>query len=245
MPENTTINLATDFDLVLPCFNPQPGWAKIVAESIVKLQKLLPEARIHVFLVNDGSTQGVSETDIQFLAQQLPHFNYLVLSKNQGKGFALRAGVAQTQSPFCLYTDIDFPYLESSLVQVFKALQNGADIAVGTRNTAYYQQLSTGRTRLSKWLRKFAQNVLKLPVSDTQCGLKGFNQNGKEVFLQTTINRYLFDLEFLLLANKRPNLKIAPVPVILKPNIVFSNMSPKVLLKEAAGIIRSLAKKAD
>ena len=76
-----------------------------------------------------------------------------------------------------------------------------------------------------------------MKIYDTQCGLKAFNQKGKNIFLETTINRYLFDLEFVYLASNAEDIKIIPVNVQLKPGVVFSKMNFKVLRSELMSFI--------
>ena len=49
--------------------------------------------------------------------------------------------------------------------------------------------------------------------SDSQCGIKGFSNNSaKRIFSRTTVDRFAFDLEALLLA-KKAKMVIAEVPV--------------------------------
>ncbi len=79
-----------------------------------------------------------------------------------------------------------------------------------------------------------------MPVSDTQCGLKGFNTNGKEIFLKTTIDRYLFDFEFIFQCSRKKSILLKTVPVQLKDNVVFSNMKLKILMQESLNLIRVL-----
>ena len=79
-----------------------------------------------------------------------------------------------------------------------------------------------------------------MSITDTQCGLKGFNKTGKEKFLSTTINRYLFDFEFIYKVCKNKNLQIVPVEVQLKENVVFSKMRLKILAQESLNLISIL-----
>jgi hypothetical protein len=78
-----------------------------------------------------------------------------------------------------------------------------------------------------------------LKLKDTQGGLKGFNAAGKMVFLQTRVNRYLFDLEFIQKASKK-DLRLVGVNVKLKPNVSLPSPSPIILLKELHNFIRLL-----
>lgn len=81
-----------------------------------------------------------------------------------------------------------------------------------------------------------------MPVTDTQCGLKGFNQKGKDMFLQTKINRYLFDFEFIYNVCRNKSLQYQTVEVQLKENVVFSKMKFKILLQESFNLIKVLLK---
>ena len=226
-------------DIVLPCYNPIEGWATNILNSVTQIQELLPETELFIYLVNDGSTKVISAEKIQFLQEKLTNFTYLPYSENRGKGYALRFGVAETKNEYCIYTDIDFPYTEESLAAIYHALvQEKQDIAVGIRDENYYSNVPATRAKISKTLRFFTKKLLHLPVSDTQAGLKGFNSKGKKVFLQTHIDRYLFDLEFLFAAAKDAKLRIKPVKVALKPGIVFSKMNSKILVTEGYSFVK-------
>jgi hypothetical protein len=68
------------------------------------------------------------------------------------------------------------------------------------------------------------------------CGLKGFNNKGKAAFLSTTIDRYLFDLEFVFLA-ARMKLNIAKVPVNLRDGVVLSKLNVRILATEGLNFL--------
>lgn len=235
--------MPADLALVLPCYNPPEGWAANVLGSLQRLRPMLPPTlRLHLYVVNDGSPQGVTEADIALLRGALPtEFSYLHYPVNRGKGYALRVGVQQVHEPLCVFTDIDFPYTEASVAAVVEALfTQQCDLAVGIRDESYYAQVPAARRRVSKLLRSFTRTLLRLPTDDTQCGLKGFNQAGRELFLQTTTDRYLFDLELLLLAGRRPSLRTRTIPVTLKPETVLSPLNTRILLTESRNLARLL-----
>lgn len=232
---------AAQLDLVLPCFNPAQGWVQRVLQSWNRLREALPDLPIRLILVNDGSTRGLDTSDIDQLKQAIPDLMYVASSPNMGKGYALRKGVSATSAPWVIYTDIDFPYEEQSLIGVLKKLQSGeADVVVGVREDDYYEGIPADRRRISRLLRWMLKTTLKLKVTDTQCGLKGFNQRGKEVFLRTTINRFLFDLEFIFLASNEKNMRLIASSARLKPGIVFSHVSVRVLIREGWNFLRVL-----
>lgn len=192
------------------------------------------ETSIHMYLVNDGSKTGIRPEDIALLAREINTFTYIDSPVNQGKGGALREAVRQTTGKWVIYTDADYPYLIENAVDMFRLLStDAADIVVGVRDEQYYDQLPLGRKIFSLSLK--VMNYLFFPqlkVKDTQSGLKGFNQKGKEIFLKTRIPAFLFDMEFLVLASKNPDIRIQWIYVQARKGIVFSTMRAKTILTE-------------
>lgn len=242
MPINKSLNIK-DIDIVLPCYNPPKNWVNNLLESIAHLQKLLPDCCFHIILVNDGATHNVKPSDIAQLQTHLPHFQYIEHKKNNGKGYVLRTGVKKSKRDICLYTDIDFPYTEKSFMQLYQALANQeCDVAVGIKNAAYYQQVPPLRIFISKLLRYLVRLFLGISITDTQCGLKGFTTKGKNIFLQTTINRYLFDLEFIFLAEHTPQIRLQAIEIDLKEGVDFSTVNWKILYQEGLNFLSILWK---
>lgn len=228
-------------DIVLPCYNPAEGWEKRVLIAWESIQKAQPDLQFRLILVNDGSSKGVKNENLVELQSKIENFLYIHSKPNKGKGFALRKGIEAANAHLIIYTDIDFPYQESSFLAVLKLLEEGkADVVAGVREEAYYEGVPADRRRISRFLRWNLRTFLRLKVTDTQCGLKGFNQKGKEIFLQTTINRFLFDLEFIFLASNAKDIVLLPSNAVLKPGIVFSHVNWKILLAEAWNFFRVL-----
>lgn len=228
------MNPEIQLSVIVPCYNPPNGWLQKLNAAILEIENKIPS--VEFVLVNDGTNQ----TDLTVAFEQVKTSLPLVsvsYTKNKGKGYALRRGVQAAHAEWIIYTDIDFPYNTESFLQIFSALKNGADVAMGVRHQPYYEQLPKTRMLISKLLRWLVQRLFDIHTNDTQCGLKGFNTRGKTIFLNTTIYRYLFDLEFIYLATKN-NLKIVTVPVELKPGIVFTKMKWSILFHESLSLIK-------
>lgn len=225
--------------IVLPCYNPVEGWAANITGCFALLKNELPGTRL--ILVNDGSrTLNAESVSAAFAA----HSDIKVVSytQNQGKGYALRQGINEADTDLVIYTDVDFPYTHDSFIKIYRALTDGkTDVAIGIRGEEYYTHLPKARVRISKLLRWFIKKFLRIPTDDTQCGLKGMNRAGKAVFMQTTINRYLFDLEFVFLS-ARKKLSIKTVEVQLRPEVVLSRMNFKVLSQEFGNFLKIFLK---
>jgi len=225
----------------LPCFNPKPGWEERVHLSYSLIKNLLPSTAIGIILVNDGSTQNIDERKIKILQKEIDSFTYFSYQENKGKGYSLRLGIQHSEAPICIYTDVDFPYEEKSFIKVYNEVRNNnANIVVGVRNAIYYDHVPQLRKIISKFLRWMIRNVFSIKITDTQGGLKAFDKEGKRIFLQTTIDRYLFDLQFVYLASKDQAIRIVPVEVELKSDVAFSKMNPRILLTELLNFLRIL-----
>lgn len=227
--------------IVLPVYNPQPEWHYNIEKRFNALKSLLDEYEVSLFVVNDGSNLHVENDQIQWLKTQVPELTFLNYPENKGKGYALRFAIEQITSDFIMYTDNDFPFQNESMLDVASKLMD-FDIVVGVKNDQYYNQLPAQRKFVSKSLRRLIKIVFpKMITSDTQCGLKAMNIYGKKIFLQTTINRYLFDLEFIYSAGKA-GLKCCTVPVELREGIQFSKMNNKILMHEFKNFLKILMK---
>ncbi|MCB0695827.1 MAG: glycosyltransferase [Chitinophagaceae bacterium] len=198
---------------------------------------------VSVILVNDGSTRGISQQDIATLEEKIPSFQLVENHANRGKGYTLRKGVSIATTSVIIYTDIDFPYASDSIADIYTALQDpDIDIAIGVKDEQYYARVPLARRYISKVLRLLTAILFSLPVTDTQCGLKGFKAEAKDVFLSTSINRYLFDLEFIRNAHKQ-RFRIKAIPVRLNDNVVFSSMNYKLLISEAMNFLKLVVRR--
>lgn len=220
-------------DVIVPCFNPRSGWEHNLADSVERLRTALPNGVLQsIILVDDGSTQGVTDQGLEQLQVHVPELAVMAYTENRGKGHAVRTGVGVATADIMLYTDVDFPYPERSMAEFYRVLADGeAEVVVATRGETYYRALSPFRKSLSKALRWWNGYLFSLKVTDTQGGLKGFDRKGKEVFLTTKVERYLFDLEFIRNASKK-GLRICPVDVQLKPDVVLPEPGWDVLFSE-------------
>jgi len=227
--------------IVLPCFNPPKNWEKIVVQSINELESRT-DKEIYLIIVNDGSTIRNIDNEFQYISSNLNRFTAINYGNNKGKGYALRQGVLKSETDLTIYTDIDFPYTIKSIEAMLTELEKGTDVALGHRGNEYYKKTPWFRKVISKTLRWFLKTFLRLPTDDSQCGIKGFNKIGKQAFLDTKIDRFLFDLEFIKLASKR-KMDCKTVTVTLKPNVIFSKVNMKILATESINFFKVLFRK--
>lgn len=228
-------------DIILPCYNPLPGWSDHIIASYQRVVELEPTFEIRIILVDDGSTRNVNEVDLEKLNRQLPSFQAIQYTQNQGKGFAIRRGAAIADAPCVLFTDIDFPYLEEDLIAVARQVQQeNADIVVGVRAGNYYQNAPLWRGFISRVLKLMIRTLLRVKITDSQGGLKGFSQKGLAILKSTQIDRYLFDLELIKLASREKDIHLRPMVVNLKPHVVFAPVGLSILRREFGNFLKVL-----
>ncbi|MBW1862040.1 MAG: hypothetical protein JRJ02_06665, partial [Deltaproteobacteria bacterium] len=157
---------------------------------------------------------------------------------NRGKGYAVRQALKNSEADFLVYTDIDFPFETKGIVKAFRELKKGADVVAGQRIRVSKEGSGFKRVFFSVIWRFFVKFFMRLPVKDTQCGLKGLSKKGKEILLDTRLNRYLFDFEFIVRSIRSPNINIREIVVDPKPGIEPTQMKLRLFLLEAVDIFR-------
>jgi hypothetical protein len=219
-------------------YNPTKGWATNIVQNLEKLEDAA-QSTFQLILVSDGNAITDIESELNWLKDRVPSMKFIDSQPNRGKGFAVRTGLLHSFSPMVLLTDIDFPYTLESMKAIIERLrQDNCDLVLGQRESSYYQQINSFRRRLSKFLTFINKYVFNLPVKDTQCGLKGLNPTGRFLVLQTTINRYLFDLELVFQLRTRRDIRICVEPVELNPDVKLSRMPIKTLFIEGLNLIK-------
>jgi len=168
-----------------------------------------------VIVVNDGSRDNTTEVVRSYLEKN-PRLWLLENPGNRGKGYSVRNGMLHAQGETLLFTDADLSSPIEEAEKLFAALENGADIAIGSR--WLQSDLQTQRQPLHRQLFGRVFNlllhiILGLSFKDTQCGFKAFTRPAAEtIFPLQNIERWGFDPELLYLA-KTFKLKVVEVPV--------------------------------
>jgi glycosyltransferase involved in cell wall biosynthesis len=238
--DTKTLDPHMQLSVILPCYNPLPGWTQHVLDGFRRIEQEVPGTEL--ILVNDGSPEDVS-AGVNELRQHIAGLTYIHYEENKGKGYAIRTGAAAASGRYVIYTDIDFPYTHASFMSVYRTLEAGqCDIAVGVKDSRYYEHVPVLRRWTSKTLRLMTRRILRISVTDTQCGLKGLNRKGVQILEQGHVNRYLSDLEMICNA-ERAHLRLQPVPVTLREGVSFSKVKMQILVRELANFIRIMAKK--
>lgn len=117
-------------DLVIPVFN-EAGVIEKFYEQISTVLAEIP-ASIHIFFVNDGSTDGTADA-LRVIASSDKRVTVLTLSRNFGHQAALTAGLDASQGDFVISLDGDGQHPPEMIPQMLDLLTQGYDIVQGQR----------------------------------------------------------------------------------------------------------------
>lgn len=170
--------------VVIPCFN----HATTVAEVARAAQAFCP-----VLVVDDGSAVPLPE---------LPGCTMIRLTRNGGKGAALRAGfqrAAQLGFTHAITMDADGQHFAEDLPKFLAVAQAQPDaLAVGIRDF-HAAGCPTHRRRSNAVSTFWFRVETGIRLGDTQCGFRGYPLALTQR-LRTRSGRYAFELEFMVRA---------------------------------------------
>ena len=201
------------YSFIIPAYNE----SERLGVSLPKVLDYVTRNRLpsEIIVVNDGSRDDTAEVVRRF-AHSDPIVRLLENPGNRGKGYSVRNGMLHANGDVMLFTDADLSSPIGEASKLFAALEQGADVAIGSRWLR--AELQTER---QPWYRQLygrlfnlaLRIVLGLRYRDTQCGFKAFTRSAVQtVFTRQRIERWGFDPELLFLADKF-KLKTAEVPV--------------------------------
>jgi dolichyl-phosphate beta-glucosyltransferase len=199
--------------IVIPAYNESARIGKALTEVL----RCVHERNWHaeILVVNDGSTDSTAAVVDQF-AQLHPQVRLLNNPQNRGKGFSVRHGVLHAVGEIVMFTDADLSAPMEEAERLFQALEEGADIAIGSRWLERNRQTLKQplyRQLFGRCFNAITRLVMGLPFADTQCGFKAFRRPvAQTIFQLQRIERWGFDPELLFIALKR-GCKVKEVPV--------------------------------
>jgi putative flippase GtrA len=200
--------------VVIPAFDEVEGIGATIAAVRSALEGLAADGGVEVVVVDDGSTDGTADAALAGGADQV-----VVLPANRGKGAAVRAGVAAARGRTVAFTDADLSYSPDQLISVIAPVEDGWDVAVGSRRhpgATTVHGAGTVRDLGSRVINLVTMAILLSRPRDTQCGLKAFRSDAAAlVFGLGRIDGFAFDIEVLHLV-ERYELSLTEVPVRLR-----------------------------
>ncbi|OQX85256.1 MAG: hypothetical protein B6D55_07655 [Candidatus Omnitrophica bacterium 4484_70.2] len=197
-------------EIVLPVYNEE----EILEKNVIRVKNFLKKHnfRFTISIVDNGSTDNTYK-----IAKNLADKNNNVFAfklKKKGRGRALKFRVTSSSCAILGYMDIDLSADLYDFLMLYKEIQNGYDIVIGSRLLpASSVRRSILRELLSRVYNKMVRRILSLPFFDYQCGFKLFRrENIAPLIPLIKNNNWFFDTELIFYAYRK-NLKIREIPI--------------------------------
>lgn len=218
--ENATGQPRPRLSIVIPAYNEGqrlPGTLAAVEAYLAS-----KPFRSEIVVANDGSDDQTSAIAHNF-SSTLVELRTLDLL-HRGKAAAVRDGVLAARGEYVLFTDADLSTPLEFADILLKALEEGADVAIGSREGARARRIGEPAYRhiMGRAFNLLVQLVAVPGIDDTQCGFKAFTRAaGRSIFRRTRLHVRkrvrgpmvtAFDVEMLFIA-RRLHLQVVEIPV--------------------------------
>ncbi|HYM62889.1 MAG TPA: glycosyltransferase [Thermoanaerobaculia bacterium] len=192
--------------VVIPCYNERAT----VAELLRRVKEVPIDKEIIV--IDDKSTDG-SKDVVAALARQWPQIRHILQDVNQGKGAAIRRGIAEALGDIVIIQDADLEYDPEEYPKLIQPIVAGhADVVFGSRFEGYPRRVMLYWHRLGNAFLTFLSNATtNLDLTDMETCYKVFR---REVIQSINLKSNRFGIEPEITAKvARRGYRIYEVPI--------------------------------
>ena len=182
------------------------------------VRSAVPDAELLV--VDDNSSDGTGQ-QAEKTAKEIGRVRVLHRPGKEGLGTAYRDAfklVLNGDTDVIITMDADFSHDPQTIPLFLRAINNGAEIVVGSRYIKDGMSVNwpLHRLLLSKWGNRYTAFMLKIKVRDCTTGFRGYTARSmrKIEILKTISQGYAFASETLFRASMRGEKQIVEVPII-------------------------------
>ena len=198
-------------DVIIPVYNEEEQ----LAQSVTTLRQFLKEnplSKWTIVIADNGSTDNTLSI-AQALSLEYPDVRYVHLPE-KGRGRALRQTILSSPADIVSYMDVDLSTHLSALPPLVKAVEDGYDIAIGSRLMSGAKTKRCFRRELiSRVYNLLVKAMFFTPFCDAQCGFKAISHRAAQDLVPLVRNEmWFFDTELLILACRK-GYKIKEIPV--------------------------------
>ena len=199
--------------VVIPTYNE----SERITSSIKSVQEYFDSKKISgEIIVSDDFSKDNTVQIVEDLIKSQSNLKILKSPKNYFKGYPVKKGMLEAKGKYIIFTDADMATPITEADKLILAINNGADIAIGSRIQSTGKDLRASQPLYRRVLGKmftFIREFLVRGIKDSQTGFKMFSHDSaKDLFSRQIIENIIFDVEILYMARKL-KYKVAEVPV--------------------------------
>ncbi len=231
-------------EITIPVYNEEKELEKHIEILHKFCVKYLTDYEWHITIADNAS---IDNTPIigATLAKKLSDVSLFRIDQ-KGRGRAIKRVWSQSGTDYCIYMDLDLSTDLIHLPKLLHALENGYDIAIGSRlkKGARVEGRTMLREIISRALNFFFIRILfDTHFTDAQCGFKGITKKTADNLIPKIVdNDWFFDGE-LLIVGEKSGYKIYEEPVHWVDNPGSTVRLYATILGDLSAMIRLLRQK--
>lgn len=205
---------------------------KTIKDDVLRIQQVMEELRYkyEIIIVVDGMTDGTFDQAKALSSKKIRVVGYKI---NNGKGHALRFGIARSKGDIIAFIDSGMDLNPNGISMLLEHFEwYDADIVVGSKwHPVSKVNYPLQRKIISRGYGMLVKSLFGLRVSDTQLGMKVFRREVLEKVLpRLLVKRYAIDIEVLAVADRLGYSRIFEAPIELNwSDVVGSTVSANLL----------------
>jgi glycosyltransferase involved in cell wall biosynthesis len=182
-----TISEAPVLSVIVPLYNERSTIRELLRRVLAT-----PQSK-EILVIDDHSTDG-SYDIVSELARREPSIRVIRQERNEGKGAAVRRGIAEARGEIVLVQDADLEYDPRDYAKLIQPILDGdADVVYGSRFEGHPRRVMmywhTVGNRFLTWLSNVTTN---LNLTDMETGYKAFR---REIIQSIQLKSHRFGIE--------------------------------------------------
>jgi len=158
--------------IIVPCFN-EEDTIKLVLNNLLKVEFPIEK---EIIVVDDGSKLNHKKIIHEEINSN--KIKFIRLTKNQGKGVAIRVGLKHASGDVFIIQDADFEYYPQDIPKLLNPLLNqSVKVVYGTRFKTKPSLMSRSHYMANKFLTNLTNFLYKAELTDMETGYKLFTKN--------------------------------------------------------------------